>query len=416
MATVFSQQGFLDLQFNNHWVSEYGLVVVSDGSRYSETLFPEFTHSTTVVPGKMGTVYWGTTLVGRTISRKIVTDGMNSRQYAMFRSNFRPGTYAELRFGESPYKYAHAYVNDNTNFTFIPFDGTVTIGGVSYPDIIYKGECDLIFFLPDPFFYSDYYIGQKVVAPTFNYTTQEWFLESGLPALSWLASEGGNIQLALGNWYGTAPVSASTIKCYHAGNGVARTNLTFKKTYGDYTTEGTFLTDLWSNYTIDDIVLTEPRLMRDIRYTYVLVNTYSATWATNKSLVQINLEENLDSGGAGVLRQMVNATGSGLYYTDVTALKAGIRSVFINNKTYIFSINGIQLQTRMMSESTLTNVVPNPDVTFVIDDNIADSLNNKYVTLLGTTGPTTAGILTYQTINSNLSLEYPELYFKNTYE
>ena len=125
---------------------------MSDGSRYSETLFPEFTHTTANVPGKTGTVYWGTNIGGRTITKKLVTDGMTSRQYATFKSHFKPGTYAELRFGESAYKYCYAYINDGSNFTFVPFNNRVTIGGVSYNDTIYKGECELSFFLPDPYF------------------------------------------------------------------------------------------------------------------------------------------------------------------------------------------------------------------------------------------------------------------------
>ncbi len=158
MATTFSRESFLDLKFNNHWVSEYGLVVVSDGSRYSETLFPDFTHTTTTVPGKTGTIYWGTTLTGRTITKKLVTDGMTSRQYGMFKSHFRPGTYAELRFSESEYKYSYAYINESSTFTFVPFESQVSIDGITYTDVVFKGECDITFFLPDPYFYSDYYI------------------------------------------------------------------------------------------------------------------------------------------------------------------------------------------------------------------------------------------------------------------
>lgn len=416
MATTFGQEGFLDLKFNNHWVSDYGLVVVSDGSRYSETLFPDFAHTVTNVPGKAGTTYWGTNVTGRAIKKKLITDGMTSRQYGTFKSLFKPGTYGELRLSESAFKYSYAYVNENSEFSFIPFESNITIDGVSYIDIIYKGECELNFFLPDPYFYSDYYLGRSEVSPIYDYTTEDWFIESGLPLDTWLAKEGGNIQLALGNWYGTAPGSATTIKCYHAGNSIARANLNFQKTYGDYTTEGTFLTDLWTDYAIDDIVLTIPRVINDIKYTYELVGTYSATWATDKPMVQLDLQENLDSSVAGPLRVMVNATGSGLTYTTVTALKNAIRSVFISGKTYAFSINGIELQTRMQSVSVLTEPIENE--VFVIDDNIADSLNNRYITLPASYGAAD-GQLTYTTITSGVgspALLNPEIYFRNTYE
>ena len=424
MATTFSRESFLDLKFNNHWVSEYGLVVVSDGSRYSETLFPDFTNTTTTVPGKTGTIYWGTTLTGRTITRKLVTDGMTSRQYGTFKSHFRPGTYAELRFSESEYKYSYAYINESSTFTFVPFESQVSIDGITYTDVVFKGECDITFFLPDPYFYSDYYIS-TIDSTTNDQRQKEWFIESGLPLDTWLAKEGGNIQLALGNWYGTAPDSATAIKCYHAGNSIARANLSFQKTYGDYTTEGTFLTDLWTDYAIDDIVLTIPRVINDIKYTYELVGTYSATWATDKPMVQLDLQENLDSSAAGILRQMINATGTiivngetvDLKYATVELLKEAIRLTFISNKTYAFSINGIELQARILSLSTLTNRIT--DTTFIINDNIGDSLNNKYITLPASYGADADGQLTYTTITLGIgspALIQPEVYFKNTYE
>ena len=72
---------------------------------------PSSTHTTATVPGKTGTVYWGTTLSGgRTITKKkLVTDGMTSSM-AAFKNNFKPGNLCRLRFGESLYKYTYAYI------------------------------------------------------------------------------------------------------------------------------------------------------------------------------------------------------------------------------------------------------------------------------------------------------------------
>ena len=104
-----------------------------------------------------------------------------------------------------------------------------------------------------------------------------------------------------------------------------------------------------------------PRVFRDIKYVYELATLYGSTWATNKSKVQLDLQENLDSSAAGVLRQMVNATGDTLLYSTAASLKMGIRSVFIHNKTYLFSINGIELQTKnamfnIVKQSTINPV------------------------------------------------------------
>lgn len=419
MATTYGQQGFLDLKFNNQWVSNYGLVVVSDGSRYSETLFPDFTHTTATIPGKTGTVYWGTTLSGRTISKKLVTDGMTARQYAAFKNNFKPGTYAELRLAETPFKYGYAYVSDNSTFTFVPFDSQISVDGSIYRDIIYRGECDLNFFMPDPFFYSDYYISTTDVSEN-NYTQKDWFIESGLPIAAWLNKEPGAKQLALGNWHGgTSPASTRAIKCYHAGSGTARANLSFKKTYNATYTDANLVAGLWSDYLIDDLVITIPRPIRDIKITLEISQQYNATWDANKPLIIKHLEENLDSSIAGVLRTIVRATGAGLTYGTPLLMRNMIRQNFIQSQTYIISINGIEMQSRIKSLNTFSHPITPPGGTFVIDDNIADSINNKYITLAPQFGVSSSGTLTYQTIAIGAAsppLLTPEVYFRNTYE
>ena len=420
MATTFSKESFLDLKFNNHWVSEYGLVVVSDGSRYSETLFPDFTHTTATVPGKEGTVYWGTTLNGRTIVKRLVTDGMTARQYTSFKNNFRPGTYAELRFGESLFKYGYAYISENSTFSFVPFETTTVIGGVTYPDILYKGDCDLIFFMPDPNFYSDYYISTTDVSE-YNYTQKEWFIESGLPIAGWLNKQVGAKQLALGNWHGgTSPASTRLIRCYHAGNAIARANLSFKKTYGTYT-DANIINNLWSDYQIDDLVITIPRAIRDIKITLEISKQYNTaqTWDNNKNLIIKHLEDNLDSSIAGVLRAMVRATGSNLQYTLPVTMRDIIRQNFINGKTYLISINGIEMQSRIQSVDTFSHPITPPGGTFIIDDSIDDSINNKYITLAPQFGVSSSGTLVYQEIvvaPASPALLLPEVYFRNTYE
>ena len=424
MATTFEKESFLDLQFNNEWVSKYGLVVVSDGSRYTETLFPNFTHTATIVPGRTGTVYWGTTLNSRTVTKRLVTDGMTSRQYASFKNNFKPGTYAELRLSESAYKYAYAYVGENTNFSFVPFETTVSINGQKYVDTLYKGECELVFFLPDPAFYSDYHIS-LTNGTSQDYTQKDWFIESGLPIADWLNKEvagdsNARIQLALGNWFGgNPPASARSIKYYHAGNANARANLSFKRTYGSYATDSTFLDNIWTDYEIDDLIITIPRAIKDIKYVYAKAVAYKSTWDVNKPRILEDFEDNLDSSIAGVLRSMARATGATLKYSLVDNLLYTIRENFINNKTYVFSINAIELQSRMRSLTELTNPMNTPETLFRVDDNISDSINNKYITLLPSFGAKSDGTLDYRviTIGSNSpTLIQPELYFRNTYE
>ena len=51
---------FIDFEFNGKHVSEFGLVVVSDGDRLSLDASPEFEDETSEVSGVDGQLYWGT--------------------------------------------------------------------------------------------------------------------------------------------------------------------------------------------------------------------------------------------------------------------------------------------------------------------------------------------------------------------
>lgn len=228
----------------------------------------------------------------------------------------------------------------------------------------------------------------------------------------------------MGNWQagaGVSPVSTHTIKCYHAGSAVAPANLSFKKTYGTYS-DSTLLANLWADYHIDDLIITIPRAIRDIKTTFEIASQYNtiASWDTNKTIIIQHLEDNLDSSIAGVLRTMVRATGTDLQYATVVAMRDAIRQNFINGKTYLFSINGIEKQSRIQSATALTHPVTPPGGIFMVDDDISDSTNNKYITLNPTFGVPSNGIITaYQTIATTAGsppLEFPEVYFRNTYE
>ena len=52
--------GYLGFTFDGHHSSEFGLLVVSDGSRYHQDLFSNFSDTILTVPGKSGGYFFGT--------------------------------------------------------------------------------------------------------------------------------------------------------------------------------------------------------------------------------------------------------------------------------------------------------------------------------------------------------------------
>ena len=53
------QKEFIDFQFNGKYISEFGLVAVSDGDRLTFAASPDFENETTEVNGVAGQLFWG---------------------------------------------------------------------------------------------------------------------------------------------------------------------------------------------------------------------------------------------------------------------------------------------------------------------------------------------------------------------
>ena len=57
---MYEADGYLGFTFAGHHSSEFGLLVVSDGSRYHQNLFSSFNDTVTNVPGYNGGYFFGT--------------------------------------------------------------------------------------------------------------------------------------------------------------------------------------------------------------------------------------------------------------------------------------------------------------------------------------------------------------------
>ena len=171
----------------------------------------------------------------------------------------------------------------------------------------------------------------------------------------------------------------------------------------------------WNDITIGNVVLGKPRMFKDIDYTISLLNSYSSSWEENKTKVFIDLRDNLDSRLREELIGIVNATGANLQWTSIEDAIAAIRNI-INNKKFVFSINGIENQTLMGTELTV-HVFNNPITTITREfvENIGDTTNGKYITIKESEGLKEDGTVELQAINMSEVLDDIGVFFLNTY-
>lgn len=403
MLENVKDKSFLSFTFNGHAIEEFGCAVVSNDDRYSTSLQPQFSNTITTIPGRIGSLYWGTNVTGVQRTINIATDGATMRQIANLKKNFAPGIYAKVSFAETEYRYGYALVDNATSFSFLPFEETTTINGKEYKVGLYKGEGTIVLFYPDPYEYAE---SQYIYAD--DYVDKYWMLESGLPFKNSITEK--NCYLAnnqLVNSIGTN----KTLYAYNAGNAEARANFCFQKTFS-FASGDSYN---WADITIGNVVISEPRLFKDINYTLAILANNTAAWEDKKTELINDLRDNLDSSLRAELIGICNATGNGLQWT-VAEAKNEIRSL-INNKTFSFSVNAIELQNIMEAILTL-HTFGDPITTSeqTIVENIGDSTNGKYIIIEGSDGvnPITGKVAPQQII-CNEGLQNVRIYFSNTY-
>lgn len=149
---------FIDFSFAGRHISEFGMVAVSSGDRYSLKGSPEFQDETTTVNGVNGQYYWGTNFKTKTYNYSLATDGMTERQFEDFKRHFRPGRYGQFYDDTWFDRYSYVRIKSVIDFSFIPFQEEVEVAGNKIKSRIYKGECKISFIQDIPYTYSFYQI------------------------------------------------------------------------------------------------------------------------------------------------------------------------------------------------------------------------------------------------------------------
>lgn len=167
---------FTGFTFNGVHSSELGLTRVSDGSRYTEDLFPTMQDKTVQVPGADGTYYFGSYYTQQAFNISVVFDEMTEEQFQEIRRVFGDKKIHDLIFDEAPYKIYRVKTSGNPNLKYVCFNKDADefdrdynnerryenkeqlygVGARSPFGRIYRGEGQLNFICYTPFARSRY--------------------------------------------------------------------------------------------------------------------------------------------------------------------------------------------------------------------------------------------------------------------
>lgn len=213
------KDGYLGFTFAGHHSSEFGLLVVSDGSRYHQNLFSNFSDTVTQVPGKSGGYYFGTQVGMRDFDVQCVFDNMNSHMKQKIEQWLYPNKTGWIIFDEMPYKKYYVKISQVPQFNFIPFDEFKNKKLFKFQRDIFKGELNISFFS----FYEYGFENENYDLPSFATTEviKQYAVDSGLLPHRYPKQE------LITSYDNTKNNIESEFSIYNAGNGIANANFYF---------------------------------------------------------------------------------------------------------------------------------------------------------------------------------------------
>lgn len=208
---------FIGFSFNGKHSSDFGLLRVSDGDRYEDTLVPTLSNEASDVPGGIGQYYFGEQLKERKFSIKVAYDSISEIDKRRIRQWLHPdGELHELIFDERPYvkywvKCSKEVTAKELCFNDIYYDRTTK---KDKKRRVYKGELDIEFiaFMP-----LGIVVNKDLESYKDLYNIDEWSESSGLIEMSnylSLTNFTRNIKTNSEN----KPVQYDTINIYNPGD------------------------------------------------------------------------------------------------------------------------------------------------------------------------------------------------------
>ena len=143
---MFETNGYLGFTFAGRHSSEFGLLVVSDGSRYHQNLSSQFSDTSISVPGKNGNYYFGTQLGNKEFEINCVFDDITSHTLHKIQHWLYPNVIGWLIFDEQPYKRYLVKLSSVPVFNFLPFDEFKSVPNYVFQKEVLKGEVNFSFY------------------------------------------------------------------------------------------------------------------------------------------------------------------------------------------------------------------------------------------------------------------------------
>lgn len=216
--------GYLGFTFDGRHSSEFGLLVVSDGSRYHQNLSSEFSDTVLQVSGRNGGYYFGTQLGMRDFSIDCVFDDMTTKTLLEMQRWLYPNKVGWLVFDETPYKKYLVKISGIISPSFVPFDKNEDIKGYKFRREIIKGEVNIPFFSFEEYGYenNDY----DLPSITTNSIIEQQAIDSGL-----IPEEYSHKDIYFSNEMIEEISTTTGFELYNAGNGIAEAifNFTIEK-------------------------------------------------------------------------------------------------------------------------------------------------------------------------------------------
>lgn len=129
-----AQQGdYIGFSFGGVHSSELGIVRISDGSRFEESLLPNFQDKTATVSGKDGIYYFGSDNQQKEITLSFAFDHLTEKQLRRLKQVFSTKKPQQFILDEKPYKYYMVKVAQSAIIQHLCFD-------LDEGTRIYKGE------------------------------------------------------------------------------------------------------------------------------------------------------------------------------------------------------------------------------------------------------------------------------------
>lgn len=160
---------FCGFKWRGEHSSDHGIVRVSDGSRYNDTILPAFQDTTQKMPGSDGTLYWESFYTNKTFPINIAFDHLTEDDYRKLRQWLNGKDRGELVFDEAPYKAYTVKIKDPPQLKTICF--------IEDGKRIYKGEGTISFVAYYPFARGRYKF-ETDIKDIIN--VEEWIGASGL--------------------------------------------------------------------------------------------------------------------------------------------------------------------------------------------------------------------------------------------